>query len=527
MQSGLDFRDLSIRVFVIAVTSIILIFVTRDNKFDLHFKLRVSQQIHKDLLLIDVPTSVNTDSVINKLNTLNPKTVFISHYLYEKSESNLSIYSINEIDSKFLDFNLQPDTDGFIRRVKLNNQKKINLLENANKNNHENINFRGNKDSFSRINYLDIDSNYTGLDNKIVIISSLDVTDNYTTPIGLMQESELIATVIDNYMASRFIPKKNFIFAFTILALLLGLTVLFLIYLPSTLALISTIAITILYISLSLWLFDHFYIWTPILTPIIQMFLSFLLISNYKFVLNEKTRWSLEKEALYSNQLEEMKTNFLSLFSHDLKTPLAKIIGISDTLSSKVSDPEIKSEIEKINLASKDLEKYIKRILKMSQVQSKNISLNKAPEDINILIEKSLELNRFAANEKEISFEQNLPPLFMIEMDSPLIQEVINNFIENAIRYSPEKSRVWVMSEEVNNYIKVTVKDEGKGIPKEAQDNIWEKYYRFDKDQSGYGLGLFLSRYVIHLHGGQVFLNSKENSGSEFGFIIPFGEEST
>jgi K+-sensing histidine kinase KdpD len=255
------------------------------------------------------------------------------------------------------------------------------------------------------------------------------------------------------------------------------------------------------------------------------MFLTYILISNYKNVLNEKTRWGLEKESHFFQEVEEMKTNFLSLFSHDLKTPLAKIIGISDTLRSQIKDPEILIEIEKIHTSSKDLEKYIQRILKMSQVQSKNVSLNKTPEDINTIIEKSIAQNRFSAEEKNIRLEKNLSPLFMIEMDGGLIQEVIINFIENAITYSPEGTTIKISSEEINEYVKVSVKDEGQGVPKEAQENIWDKYYRFDGKNTGYGLGLFLSRYVVDLHGGQVFLNSKKNQGSEFGFILPINED--
>ena len=162
---------------------------------------------------------------------------------------------------------------------------------------------------------------------------------------GLLNQAELIANIIDNILAQRFIPPKNLALSFLIIALLLMISIVLLLYLPSTLALVTSIALAVSYISFSLWFFDAYYIWTPILTPIIQMFLTFVLISNYKFVLNEKTRWSLQKESLYASEMEEMKTNFLSLFSHDLKTPLAKIIGISDTLSAQVKDEAIQIEI--------------------------------------------------------------------------------------------------------------------------------------------------------------------------------------
>lgn len=524
MKFDLDIRDLVIRVLVIAVTSIILLFVTHNNNFDLHFKIRKPQVTTPEIFIVEVPNSANTDESIVKLMNQKPKALFISHYFYETPREGVVNYAINEDESRLVNFNAQPDPDGLIRRVSTTGQLNYAFKELSNIKNQV-INFRGPKGTFATLSLLDLRKNESQLEDKIIVYRTEDESESYTSPVGLLHESELIANILDNAILGRFLPPKNFYLALFIVFLLLAITVAFLIYLPSTLALISSIAIAITYLSFSLWIFDNYYLWTPILTPIIQMFLTFLLISNYKFVLNEKTRWSLQKESLYADQLEEMKTNFLSLFSHDLKTPLAKIIGISDTLGTKIKDPEIRLELEKINQASKDLEKYIKRILKMSQVQSKNIALNKSPEDLNNLIEKSIEQNRFAANEKNITVEQELAPLFMVDMDGALVQEVIINFIENAVRYSPENSRIIVKSEEINNYLKMTVKDEGKGIPKEAQDNIWEKYYRFDSDKSGYGLGLFLSRYVIHLHGGQVFLNSKENIGSEFGFLLPIDEE--
>jgi K+-sensing histidine kinase KdpD len=279
------------------------------------------------------------------------------------------------------------------------------------------------------------------------------------------------------------------------------------------------------YVSLSLWVFDIFYYWTPLVSPLVQMVLTFLLISNYKFVLNEKTRWSLEKESLVMNQLEEMKTNFLSLFSHDLKTPLAKILGIVDTLKSQVDDPLILTELDKIDQSSKELDKYIKKILKLSQIQSKNISLNIEPTDINQLIDSAVEQNIHLAQKKGIKIEKQQTPLFMLDVDGALIKEVIINFIENAISYSPEGGEISVSSDETESFIKVAIKDQGPGIPKQFHESIWEKSIRFDKEKTGYGLGLFLSRYVIELHGGQVFLNSRENSGSEFGFLLPLSEE--
>lgn len=525
MSNSLNYRDLFIRCFVIAITSWILTFTaTNSNLFDLHFKIRRAQSTSQKIQIIQIEGSEQIDRVIQSLLKKDVQHIFVSQFYSETKHKKVTPFTTDDKISEYLNLDFSPNTDGIVRQLKFlsslpNFSPSLPTLQSLN------INFRGPPGTFNTLDFYDIAESNLDLSNKIIILKTKEVTTTYTTPIGLISEAEMVANALDNFIERRFIPNAKLWLQFTLLALSLLIVTTLLIYLPSTLALISTFVFTIFYTSLSLWFFDNYYIWTPIFTPLIQTTLTFLLISNYKSTLNEKTKWNLEKESALFNEVEEMKTNFLSLFSHDLKTPLAKIIGITDTLISKTKDSETLKDLEKIHLSTRDLEKYIKRILKMSQVQSKNISLNKKPEDINTLIERSIKQNQLFAAEKNISFKKELSPLFMIDIDASLVQEVIINLIENAIKYSPADSLITLKSEENKEYIKVSVLDQGQGIPKQAQDSIWEKYYRFDSSQSGYGLGLFLSRYVINLHGGQVFLNSKENSGSEFGFILPINED--
>lgn len=521
MIQSLNIKDLFLRLLVVFLTSLVLLFATRENSFDLLFQIRKAQPTWDSILLVELPEDTEVEKAILYLKEKNVERIFVTQFLYDQSSPLTTPYIVGENHDNYLSLSVKPDTDGLIRHCEILNFPDLNIVTTEKKI----INFRGPENTFPTLSYLDLLANKISMKNKWVIIKNAKPINTYTTPIGLLSEAELVATIIDNTQASRFIKSKNFTSAVIILLLLLVLATITLIYLPSTLALITCLIMIISYTSLSLWTFDYFYFWTPITISAIQILLTFLLISNYKFVLNEKTRWSLEKESLFLGQVEEMKTNFLSLFSHDLKTPLAKIIGIVDTLQSQTKDPATLTELDKILQSSKELEKYIKRILKMSQVQSKNISLNKESVDLNNIIDQAVQQNIHLAQTKNILIEKNLEPLFMINIDAALIKEVIINLIENAITYSPENSKVLVSSEEVNDFIKVSVRDQGQGIPKSFQDNIWEKAYRFDTSKSGYGLGLFLSRYVIQLHGGQVYLNSQENKGSEFGFLIPINED--
>ncbi len=515
-------RDFLIRLFVITLVSSAIVFITKSNQFDLHFKIRRAQPTTDKVQVIEISTDDNIKDIIQELKEKKVAHVFVNHFLSDEKTEFVTPFAFNDMNPGWLSLEFKADSDGIIRRFSVVNNPKPSFIDW--KTQKLTINFRGPVNTFSPLYQYEQSRTDTSLAGKVIILSSKENLE-YTTPLGLFNETELMANILDNFFEDRFIPDGKASVQLIILLITLIVSILLLVYLPSTLALVSTFVFAIFYVSLSLWFFDNFTFWTPIVNPLIQMLLTFLLITNYKYVLNEQTKWNLEKESEFFKEVEEMKTNFLSLFSHDLKTPLAKIMGITDTLMSKIKDENLLKELDKINQSSRDLERYIKRILKMSQMQSKNMSLNKLPEDINTLIEKSIDQNKLLASEKGISFIKNLQPLFMLEIDGPLIQEVLVNFIENAITYSPANSQITVSSEEHKNFIRVSVSDQGPGIPKKVQDNIWEKYYRFESEKSGYGLGLFLSRYVIQLHNGQVFLNSKENQGCEFGFILPMNEE--
>lgn len=523
MPSPFNSPDLFIRVMVIAITSLIIALITRDSTYDLHFKLRKAQRVSSQVQVIETADNFEAELLIKELRQRNVKWILSNHFIWDQRDNLTTPYSVNDKALGFLNFSLTPDLDGIIRKVNIEAQNDNSFFKKF-ENRQLTLNFRGPAETFLPLPYFDFQETDPNLEDKIVILKFPDPLQSFTTPVGLLNETEFVANIVDNTLENRFIPSPNFGLHLFLLLIILIVNTLILLFLPSTLALVGTLIFTIIYVSLSLWIFDTFYIWTPILTPLIQIVVTLLLISNYKYILNERTRWGLEKDTLLFEEVEEMKTNFLSLFSHDLKTPLAKIIGLTDLILEKTQDPDVRDNLDKINLASRELEKYIKRILKMSQVQSKNISIQRKPEDINNLIEKSILQNQFLAKQKKIALVKNTQPLFMIEIDGSLIQEVINNFLENAITYSPEGSQIIISSQENQNFIKVSVTDQGQGIPKHAQDTIWEKYYRFDSQKSGYGLGLFLSRYVIQLHGGKVYLKSKEYSGSEFGFILPIDE---
>ncbi len=151
--------------------------------------------------------------------------------------------------------------------------------------------------------------------------------------------------------------------------------------------------------------------------------------------------------------------------------------------------------------------------------------LNKKSNDINLLIQQALKRLRSAAAQKSITIEEQLDPLFSVECDEDLMRQVLTNLIDNAIKYSPQGSRVIVRSREEEGFIRVEVQDFGPGIPKDQLPLMFRKFSRYlrpIKEQvKGTGLGLYLSKYFIEMHGGTIRVQTVEGQGTTFTFTLP------
>lgn len=394
------------------------------------------------------------------------------------------------------------------------------------------INFRGKKGTFPIVRYSDfLEGKITSahLKNKIVIVGSESLLSHQVlTPIGFMSRAELLANSTDNVLNSRWIHRLSVeVYAIYLIAVLL-LTIWIIQSYPQSVSTIFLGATAIVLTALSLWWFDAFYIWVPISAPMIQIAVTFIVFLSLQLSVNEQKAWRLEQEQVYMMELEQLKGNFLSLISHDLKTPIAKIQGIVDRLLTSVREPTLAGDLKTLRLASQDLHKYIHSILQLSRVEARELKINKQAIDINELIEKGVEQIAPLAHEKSIDLTKDLEPLFSLEIDPVLIGEVILNLIDNAVKYTPTNGKVKVISREEGNDVIVTVADTGAGIPEADLQRIWEKFFRV-KEQSmqakGSGLGLYLVRYFIELHGGKVFVHSRPGEGTRIGFNLPIDVE--
>jgi signal transduction histidine kinase len=238
----------------------------------------------------------------------------------------------------------------------------------------------------------------------------------------------------------------------------------------------------------------------------------------------------LQQQQNYLAELEQLKNNFVSLISHDLKTPIAKIQGVLDRMLTQTGTaPEMQSDLVSLKEYSEELNRYIQSILKVLRVESRDFKIIKETADINGVIENVIERLGPLALSKNILLQVSLEPMFLIEIDVTLMTEVFLNIIENAIKYTPNNGQVMVRSFETEKDVCVEISDSGEGISPEDQDIIWKKFTRGktqDYKTKGSGLGLYLVKYFIELHGGEISMQSEVGKGTTFVVRLPIEEAS-
>lgn len=272
---------------------------------------------------------------------------------------------------------------------------------------------------------------------------------------------------------------------------------------------------------LSFLLFSVLGKWLHMSHMVLTVVLVYYLVLPFKAIAEYQRRYAIQEEAELLKGVESLKQNFLSLMSHDLKTPVAKIAGIADGLLRNYRDNEVLAKgLNAINDSTKELNNFISSILDLTKVESHRWTLNIASKDINSVIEQISEKLIYEAQQNEIIVEKELAPLFPISIDVKLIQRVVSNLVENAIKYSGKGSKIIIRTYDDQSHVYVEISDNGVGIPEKDINHIFDKFYRVKNDANhsikGSGLGLYLVKYFIELQGGSISVASKIGEGTTF-----------
>lgn len=433
---------------------------------------------------------------------------------------------------------LRRDEDGVVRRVFPQKAEMPHLVERITGKSFPStmaglpINFRGSNRVFthyslSEILYDEVPAN--SFSGRIVLIGAETSSGPvYMTPVGTLSRAEILAHATDTVLGNKWIQRLPFAwYAAGFFALMLFAVFLITTY-PQSVALFFILWIGTLLAALSAWVFDTFYFWLPAFSPFILLAATWIIFIGYQATKIEKKNFRLQQEQRYLQELEQLKNNFVSLISHDLKTPIAKIQAIVDRLLVANREVELGQDLRSLRLYSDELNRYIQSILKVLRVESRDFKINIEVGDINEIIEEALQQLRPLAREKNIEIRTALEPMFSLEFDTTLIKEVVINLVENAIKYTPGGGKIEVISHESDDCIHVVVKDSGEGIKPEDMDKVWGKFTRgSDQDlkTKGTGLGLYLVKYFIELHGGKVKMESTLGQGTTVSFTLPLDTE--
>jgi signal transduction histidine kinase len=228
-------------------------------------------------------------------------------------------------------------------------------------------------------------------------------------------------------------------------------------------------------------------------------------------------------------EYEKLKSDMISLMSHELRTPITSINGFAELLMNDDSVPvESREFLSIINNESQRLSRMINTFLAVTQLEAADKQeVLKIPLRLDDVVKETLASLLPVAKRKRIRLveqpAQRLPP---VAADRSLITQVVTNLVGNAIKYSPERTTVTVSTALEADTVRLCVEDRGYGIPPEAVDRVWEKFYRVardgqEKDEESTGLGLSFVREVVEQHGGTVALESEVGRGSKFSFTLP------
>ncbi|MEE8807347.1 MAG: HAMP domain-containing sensor histidine kinase [Lactimicrobium sp.] len=238
---------------------------------------------------------------------------------------------------------------------------------------------------------------------------------------------------------------------------------------------------------------------------------------------------TLQQAAGDIQKADKAKRDLIANVSHDLRTPLTMITGYGEMmrdLPGEKTDENIQVIIDE----SKRLNNLVNDLLDLSKLQENKIVLQKEDFDLGAMIEIQMRKYDVYKYQEDFVIEQEIQEGCIVHADQKRMEQVFNNFMINAINYSGKNKHIIVRVKRHDDKVRTEVQDFGEGIPEEKLKDIWDRYYKIDKEHvrpsQGSGIGLAIVKQVLDLHGFQYGVNSKVNEGSTFWFEIPLVKDS-
>ena len=218
------------------------------------------------------------------------------------------------------------------------------------------------------------------------------------------------------------------------------------------------------------------------------------------------------------------QNQFISDVSHELKTPISVISGYAGLLDrwGKYDEETCNKSIQTIKNETKNMNNLVNKLLYITKADTGKVNLNKTKINVQELINEILEETKIIEINRNIYSSSN--EKCYIDADISNIKELIRIFIDNSIKYTKENGKIDIFSKKENGKIYINIKDNGIGIAKEEQENIFDRFYRIDKSRNketgGVGLGLAIAKSIANMNNAEIKLESKEGEGSTFTVVF-------
>lgn len=228
-------------------------------------------------------------------------------------------------------------------------------------------------------------------------------------------------------------------------------------------------------------------------------------------------------------RLEKVRRDFVSNVSHELRTPLASLAALVDTLRDGAIDdpPAAQRFLDRMEVEVDKMTQMVQELIELSRIESGQIPLRLEQATVSQVVQPAVERLAAQAERARVTLHVEIPPaLPRVMADVERVQQVVINLVHNAIKFTPIGGTVRVtaaQSADKPGTVTIAVRDTGVGIPASDQPRIFERFYKTDRARSGdgTGLGLAIAKHTVQAHGGEIWVQSRENEGSNFFFTLP------
>jgi PAS domain S-box-containing protein len=276
------------------------------------------------------------------------------------------------------------------------------------------------------------------------------------------------------------------------------------------------------------------FIWINYTSSLVKMAdKNYVLIMGYETTKQKQAEILIKKELEKLKELEQMRKNLISRVSHELKTPLISIRGVTELFMERDGNNLNNEDMELFKVlerGEKRLEKLIKDLIDISRIEFKELKLKKQYINLYYLIKECIHNLKYLFGQKNLSLRLNLPKKLTLSIDPTRIEQVLANLLINAIKNTPSGGKVTICGKKCESQIEISIQDTGIGLTKKEKTLLFTRFGKIERygegleeiSIQGAGLGLFISKNLVEMHGGSIWAESEgRDKGSKFSFSLP------